>query len=725
LAAKWVGKTLGRKYRVSGVLGKGGMGVVLEAENTAIKKKVAIKLLHANLITDPNTVQRFQREARTAASTGHEHIVEVYDMGTTADGAPFIVMELLEGQTLQKLLKKTRRLETDRACAIAIQVLSGLSAVHARGIVHRDLKPANVILIGRGGQKEYVKVVDFGISKIREKGREESGLTATGVVMGTPHYMSPEQARGEKTVDHRADLYAVGAMLYRCVAGRVPYRGRNYNQILAQILAAPPPRVRTVQPAVEPLLAEVIEHAMARQPERRYGSAATFAADLAEFTGLEISISGIGKGEVSSRTADSAQITADDRNAQIEALLSGAAGRPEDDASPSSSLELDATRRAPPPKMEGGRNTAVEQQDADAEDSSIEGWKRIDVPSESAAARSRTKKRKTPYLWVGGAVAALGVLTLALIWIVDRASENGGSAAARKETKARTAKLKPLRFGLGQHLPPEKRKRTMEDLAGYLEQRIAYPVEVALHEDFEKTGARLARGTLDLAYFSPLLYVKAKKAHPGIRILCSIRSGQNQTYQGLILARVDSQVRRLADLRGKRFCWVGKASTSGYLLPRLMLEKAGLDPESMFSKAFFTRYHTKALRNLDNGICDAAAVFASLYYRAKVKGKVKSGIRIVAATAPIPQDCIVAAPHLAPALVERVRNAFLSFDPDKHSNRKPLGSDFRITAFVAARDRDYASVREALHSVEKINEKHKKRQKTDKPENREKREARP
>ncbi|MDQ3035345.1 MAG: protein kinase [Myxococcota bacterium] len=278
-----IGRVIAGRYRVIGLLGEGGMGAVYVAEHTLIGRKVAIKRLHPELASDEKAVQRFQREARAAASTGHEHIVEILDLGYAEDGAPYLVMEYLRGQSLAALLRKENRLPAARACDLVGQSLAALGAVHRHQIVHRDLKPDNVFLTRRAGAVDWVKILDFGISKMKREEGEAFDLTRTGVMLGTPFYMSPEQARGMKTLDHRVDLYATGMILYECLTGRVPFEGDNYHQLLQAILRTPPPPPSSIAPDIDPALEAVIMKSIAKDPADRYQSAAEMLAALIPF----------------------------------------------------------------------------------------------------------------------------------------------------------------------------------------------------------------------------------------------------------------------------------------------------------------------------------------------------------------------------------------------------------------------------------------------------------
>ncbi len=254
------------------------MGSVYEAEHVALHRKVAVKVLHPQQAKKKASVQRFQNEAHVAGAIGHPNICEVYDMGELEDGSPFLVMELLQGETLAERIASEGALPFDDIIEIITQVLSGLVAAHDKGIIHRDIKPENVFLTLRAGLPPMVKLLDFGISKVA--GAEELHLTRTGMVMGTPFYMSPEQARGDRNLDRRVDLYATGVMLYECLTGRRPFHASNYNALLMQILTTEPRPAREVRPAVPEGFEQVVARAMARDREKRYQSATEFQRDV-------------------------------------------------------------------------------------------------------------------------------------------------------------------------------------------------------------------------------------------------------------------------------------------------------------------------------------------------------------------------------------------------------------------------------------------------------------
>jgi predicted Ser/Thr protein kinase len=273
------GTVLEGKYRIEGVLGAGGMGAVFRATHTLLNKVVAVKLTLPDFARDEQMTARMVREARAASSTGHRNIAAVTDMGWTDEGGLFIVMEYLAGTTLQRLIEREGRLTVPRSAEIVSQMLSGLAAVHAKGVVHRDLKPENVMLVQDEEGVDQVKILDFGISKV--VGDDKSlDLTQTGLVMGSPRYMSPEQARGTSRVDQRVDIYATGGILYTLLVGRPPLGAENYHAMLAAILSGCIESPSTVVSGIPRALDRIVLRAMALDPGARYSDAASFRRDL-------------------------------------------------------------------------------------------------------------------------------------------------------------------------------------------------------------------------------------------------------------------------------------------------------------------------------------------------------------------------------------------------------------------------------------------------------------
>jgi eukaryotic-like serine/threonine-protein kinase len=275
------GDVIDEKYRILRLLGKGGMGTVWVAENLRVRRQVAIKvLLRSAAEAAGDALLRFEREAQAAGQIGSDHIVEVLDLGTTADGDRFMVMEYLEGDTLKQRMRRGR-LEPQKTAAVFCQLLEGLTAAHAAGIVHRDIKPDNIFLQKeKAGHRDWVKILDFGISKFSQLSGEEGQVTRAGMVMGTPFYMSPEQARTAHAVDTRSDLYSVAVMLFETLTGQVPFSGTTFAELLFKIAFEPQPHPKTVMPTLDDEICAIILRGMERDPAARFQTAGEFAEAL-------------------------------------------------------------------------------------------------------------------------------------------------------------------------------------------------------------------------------------------------------------------------------------------------------------------------------------------------------------------------------------------------------------------------------------------------------------
>jgi hypothetical protein len=277
-----VGLVFADKYRLTRQIGKGGMGVVYEAEHLTLGKRVAIKLMLEKYAQDGEATARFGREARAASRIGNPHIIDVIDTGTTPDGRPFVVMELLNGMPLSNVIELSGSIPPWRAIQIMRQVLRAVGAAHAKGIIHRDLKPDNIFIVNDGGdQHDFVKLLDFGISKVVDLDEQVAftKLTTTGVVMGTPLYMAPEQAMGHP-IERYADIYACGVILFEMLAGRPPFEGQTYAVLVAKLLTQAPPLLSSLKPGLPNALVAAVHRALEKEPKDRFQSAEQFLLAL-------------------------------------------------------------------------------------------------------------------------------------------------------------------------------------------------------------------------------------------------------------------------------------------------------------------------------------------------------------------------------------------------------------------------------------------------------------
>jgi len=279
-----VGEIIGNKYRVERVLGAGGMGVVVAARHVELEERVAIKLLLPHMLTDPAAVGRFYREAKAAARIKGEHVARVFDVDRLPNGAPYMVMEFLEGTDLSGWLAQQGTLPSQQAVDFIVQACVAVADAHALGIVHRDLKPANLFCLRRSDGQLCIKVLDFGISKISESNNAGMSFTQTSAVMGSPLYMSPEQFRSSKNVDGRTDIWALGGILFELLTGQPPFSAAaSVTELAIKIAMEPAPSAQALRPDLPPGLAAVIARCLEKDPERRYPTVADLALALAPF----------------------------------------------------------------------------------------------------------------------------------------------------------------------------------------------------------------------------------------------------------------------------------------------------------------------------------------------------------------------------------------------------------------------------------------------------------
>ena len=295
-----LGTALGGRYRLDEEIGKGGMSTVYRAFDTVLERPVAIKLMHREIASDSDQLERFRREARAVAQLSHAHIVTVIDAGEEVDegggstgggSTPYIVFEYVDGETLKALIRRTGPLEITEAIAYAIEIARALGAAHEHHIVHRDVKPQNVLLTAEG----TAKITDFGIARTLT----EEGLTLDGRVLGTTDYVSPEQALGHK-VTGQSDIYSLGVVLYEMLTGAIPFTGDSPVAVAMRHVREEIPDVQYRRPEVSAATAAVVERATAKDLARRYPDIPTLLADLEEVLAVEVARAGQSTGEVTS-----------------------------------------------------------------------------------------------------------------------------------------------------------------------------------------------------------------------------------------------------------------------------------------------------------------------------------------------------------------------------------------------------------------------------------------
>lgn len=282
---KFIGRILDSRYSIERLIEVGGMGSVFEGSHIRLGRKIAVKILHEELIGDKVQTERFLREARAAAEIRHRNVVDVIDIGKTEEGLPYFVMELLEGESLKARMKRLKIIPTLEILWIIQDVLSALSVAHDAGIIHRDMKPGNIFICKEKDGKEIAKILDFGVAKFKYRDEGDAvhskELTTTGTIVGTPYYMSPEQAMGKRgMIDGRSDIYSCGLILYRGLTGRNPFRGENYNEIIYNILTIEVPPPSSINKGLNPVVDEVVMKAIQREKEKRYKNCQEFIESI-------------------------------------------------------------------------------------------------------------------------------------------------------------------------------------------------------------------------------------------------------------------------------------------------------------------------------------------------------------------------------------------------------------------------------------------------------------
>lgn len=316
------------------------MGTVYLGFHVNVCRPVAVKILHSKEV-DAEEVKRFHREARAAAAIGHKGIIDIFDVGTTAWGDPYLVMEYLEGESLDSLLERLSPFDLPTACGITEKLLLSLAVAHERGIIHRDIKPGNIFVVCDGeDSKPEIKLIDFGVSKISGKD-DVSHLTQAGTFLGTPAYVSPEQANGDAAIDHRVDLYSVGVVLYEMLTGELPFSGKTFNELILKIVSQPPQPPHEVNPSFPSEAEPFLEKALSKSSDDRFQSAAEMLKALRELCSTEAVEQSLDKlSKLIIRRKPSVDPLTETLNGPLKAAMGSIRDLPEDRSAPQTKANL-------------------------------------------------------------------------------------------------------------------------------------------------------------------------------------------------------------------------------------------------------------------------------------------------------------------------------------------------------------------------------------------------
>jgi len=598
-------RVIAGKYHLGRVLGEGGMGAVYEADHRELGAKVAVKLLSEASINNPNSLARFRREAKVMGQIKHENVISVMDAGNDEAGIPFLVMELLEGESLAGTLRRERVLSPGLSAWITAEVLAGLGAAHAKNVIHRDLKPGNVFIATQSDGSRRVKILDFGISKLGDLSATLN-VTAQGALVGTPNFMSPEQIRAREELDGRVDIYAAGIMLYRMVTGRLPYVGSNAEELYRNIFIAQPEPPTKIRPELSPELEAVIYKAMHPEREQRFQTPQEFR------DALQYAVPSEGYG----------------------AVRQPSTSRP---VSLGPDPSLGSASSVPPLGISGIPDYATAPTRAEAPVAMLAAHS-VAAPTSDLGAHNKTWQWIALMVIVLGAIVG-GVLTYS-ITKENKKRENATAAttaATDDNSPAIAMDGEPLYFAITRHKDPKEIKEEMRPLTDYLSKEMQRPVIVRIVDNYANIASLLKNGDVQLAALSAASYVRAKRALPTLKLLATPTTKSGPSYGAYILARADSGIRDLKQLKGKTFCYTSKTSSSGYLYPRAVFREHGIDPDT-FMDTRLTSDHMESLRVLQTGGCDGAAVYDKIWIEAAKSGLEASAFTVLATTKRVTWD---------------------------------------------------------------------------------------
>lgn len=746
-------EALGR-YEILTKFATGGMAELFLARERGIggmERIVVIKRLLPHLTDQSSSVDMFLREARLVSRLNHPNVVEVYDLGEDDDGY-FLVMEYLHGSTLRELAtlvdERDRHFPLDIAVTIFEQTCRGLHAAHELrnfddelvGLIHRDVSPQNLMCTTEG----FVKLLDFGIAKAAE-GDE---ATYSGDIKGKFAYMSPEQLHRDK-LDRRSDIFSLGTVMWEICAGQRLFKRGGELETMTAITQEEVSSPRTHNSSIPADLEEVILHALEKDRTERYQTVESLREDLvaaaekhklmADQAELSDFVSEVAKDHLRERkqTLQNAieRSLTDDERAKLRHVSgtgsrarrsdsdSGAEtvlDRPDSSSHPGSdthdsdataplitddrgALQVSPDAERPPdedhPDYAGPEeNTRVELRADDRVDGDTapptdtdnEGGLELDRSTLDDDAQRDRREDPTETQADVAPTASTGMWVGFIAIVLAMAA--GAAGLAFWQSPAPAPSGEPIRVAWTPLAKADVLEEEISVIETYLEAETDRPVEPVLPDSYKATSELLRSGKATFAMLTPLLYVRTERVHPGITPLVTRESDGSVSSDGLILVRSDSDITRLEDLRGKKFCFTDRNSTTGHFLPRAFIRRRVENPESFIGGIHWSGTHTQVLQDLLDEQCDAAATYSGNVQSADNNGVPVGRLRNLLVTGYVPQTTFTAGPAAPDATVEAFKTALLNFKADVHAP----GKNLRLTGFREVALADFEDIRRAI-----------------------------
>jgi serine/threonine-protein kinase len=742
------------KYELVTKLATGGMAELFLARErglAGLERLVVIKRILPHLADDPSFIDMFLREARIIARLNHPNVVQIFELGEE-DGNYFIAMEYIHGSTAREMQVLAERaglaLPVEVAISVIDQASRGLHAAHelrdlegnALELIHRDVSPHNLMATTEG----FVKVLDFGVAKASQ------GVEATnsGHLKGKFAYMSPEQCKGLK-LDRRADVFSLGIVLWEALTDRRLFKREKDLDMMRAVVQEQPEPPSTYNSNVPEAIDRVVLNTLIKDRDKRYQSAEemrralikaarqsglAFGEDLLSEFLLKIAGNELAERQRTMQDALERALTSNERRNLIHVTgsnsRSGVDGsdaletvveRPTDSGSfsdarqsPSGSGSLppgvhpfgdDASESSHPGSQSGSFSQPNSNDQSDLRTTATMSDREIHTGARPHEPRDRQSANSSSHARLMIAFVGVIVAVVAGIFFFPQFKQSSVGQQLFGEDKSSPILIgDPIRIGWAPIATPDVLREEIKPIQAYLEEELGRPVPMEVTDSYEELSEGLQSGEYDVGMLPPLLYVQTKKAEPKMRLLAIRQFDGATSSDALLLTRMDSNVRDLSDLDGKKFCFTDENSTTGNFLPRAYLRRQGYDPPSFIGEVVWSGNHLQVLHDLIGGKCDAAATYSGSFLTAGDFDIPVGKIRQLAITGHVPQDSVVAAPGLADSLAHELQEALLKFSPQKHAGVKTVGAILQITGFSDGDDEAFSDLRDAVAHSEKLAE---------------------